>query len=159
MPILTLIVMAMLCLHILFFSAKWLKPKIKYQTYILFFDGVCGLCNKSVDLILKNDKIGIMKFSPLQGETAKNELSKNLSDTLATLFLKTDNSTFIKSDAALLICNYLGGRWRILTLFKIFPKVLRDRIYDLVAKNRYRWFGKSESCRLPKPDEANRFLK
>jgi predicted DCC family thiol-disulfide oxidoreductase YuxK len=125
---------------------------------VLYFDGVCGLCNAAVDFILLQDKQKIFKFSPLQSDYAAKNLPAHLRENLSTLVLQVDGETYVKSDAVIKIGHLLGGLWRAeATSNALMPKLARDRIYDFIATNRYRWFGKKDSCRLPTPEERTRF--
>lgn len=125
---------------------------------ILFFDGVCNLCNGFVDFIVSRDTKNIFQFAPLQGKTAIASLRKESIDALNTVILFKEGLEFQKSDAALMVLQQLGGGWILFKIFWIIPRFLRNIVYDLVAKNRYRIFGKRESCRLPTKEERARFL-
>ena len=126
---------------------------------ILFFDGVCGLCNKSVDFVLTRDQRGSIKFSPLQGETAARLLTPADLQDLNTMVLWIEGQTFRKSAAAVRVLWRLSPGWRILgVLLWLIPLPIRNLGYTLVARNRYRFFGKNESCRFPTPAERLRFL-
>ena len=126
---------------------------------ILFFDGVCGLCNRFVDFVLKYDRQGRMFFAPLQGTTAATSLPEDIVQNLDTVVFLNDKQWRCRSSAVVRIFWQLGGVWSVLgTLLWIIPKPLRDLGYKLVAGNRYRLFGKKETCRLPTPEERSRFL-
>ena len=125
---------------------------------ILFFDGVCNICNGFVDFIIVRDKKQLFMFAPLQGEAAKRSLPASLLEDLNTVVLWNQGEAFKKSDAALCVLSQLGGAWALMKIFWVVPKFLRDMVYDLVAKNRYQLFGKRETCRLPTPEERARFL-
>jgi predicted DCC family thiol-disulfide oxidoreductase YuxK len=125
---------------------------------IVFFDGVCGLCNLVVDRILRADRRGVLLFSPLQGETAARILGRKPSDELGSVVYWDGTAAYEKSEAILRIADRLGG-WRRLAVFgRILPRFIRDALYDFIARNRYGWFGKKETCRLPSPEERSRFL-
>ena len=126
---------------------------------ILFFDGVCGLCNSVVDWVLRNDRRGIVLFSPLQGETAQQRLPDGDRERLDTVvFIEGDRITR-RSTAIVRLLSHLGGVWTVLAwLLWLIPWPLRDVGYRAVSKLRYRLFGKKETCRLPTPDERARFL-
>ena len=129
------------------------------QNPILFFDGVCGLCNRAVDFVLVRDKRRLFRFSPLQGETAREMLTPEDVGDLKSIALFEAGAILRKSDAALRILWLLGGGWRWLGfLGRVVPRGLRDWVYDFVASNRYRWFGKKETCRLPTREERQVFL-
>jgi len=125
---------------------------------ILFFDGVCGLCNGLVDWLLPRDHHRQLKFATLQGATAKALLPpENIAD-LDTVVVWYRGKVLLRSDAILACLIQLGGLWRLLGIFKIIPAFIRDAIYDLIARNRYRWFGQRLTCRMPLPGERLRFL-
>lgn len=125
---------------------------------ILFFDGICGLCNRIVDFVLAREERHILKFSPLQSEFAKKLLPSELTENLDSLVVLEDGKILLKSDAVLAICRTMGGVWKAFLIFKGIPKFIRDFLYDLVAKNRYSTFGKKESCRMPTAEERARFI-
>ncbi len=122
---------------------------------IVFFDGVCGLCNGVVDTLLRVDRRNRLLFAPLQGETALARLGEA---TLNSIVLVDTAGRHEKSAAALRICLHIGGLWQVLLIFWLLPRPLRDALYDFIARNRYAWFGKHELCRLPTPQERARFL-
>ncbi len=126
---------------------------------ILFFDGVCGLCNKAVDFVLVRDYQQAIKFAPLQGDTARRLLTPAEVENLNTMILWVKGRSYRKSAAAVRVLWRLSLGWKILgTLLWLIPLPLRNLGYTLVARNRYRFFGKKESCRLPTPAERLRFL-
>ena len=125
---------------------------------IIFFDGVCNLCNGFVDFLISRDKEQAFLFAPLQGETARLRLAADLPAKLNSVVLWNQGQILEKSDAALMILQQLGGIWWLSRVFWIVPAFLRDMIYDLVAANRYRLFGRRETCRLPTAAEKARFL-
>lgn len=134
--------------------------RIQDQFDIVLFDGVCNLCNTAVDLIIRNDKKGSFKVGALQDPKTK-ELLKDYaidSDYLDSIILIRGDQVFYKSRAALEITKKLKGLWPLLYVFIIVPNALRDPVYDWIARNRYRWYGKKETCRLPTPEERARFL-
>lgn len=126
---------------------------------VILFDGVCNLCNGAVQFIIKRDKSGKFKFAALQSETA-NKLLKNhpVVQDLTTIIFLEKGKLYTKSDAALKIARGLGGAWSLVYFFKIFPPSFRNWVYDWVAKNRYRWFGKKDECMVPTPELKQRFL-
>lgn len=127
---------------------------------MLLFDGVCNLCNASVQWILKRDRKGIFKFAALQSDTGQMLLQQlGFSEkNFDTVVLVDGPRIFTRSDAALEIVRRIGGWWAFLTVFKIIPRPVRNAIYDWVARNRYRWFGKTEACMLPRPEWKERFV-
>jgi predicted DCC family thiol-disulfide oxidoreductase YuxK len=129
------------------------------QKPIVFFDGVCGLCNGFVDVILRADKAGALHFAPLQGDTARRLLPSPPDDAETWSMLYMDErGLYTRSDAALEILRRLGGIWSVLALIRVVPRFLRDAVYGVIARNRYRWFGKRAVCRIPTPKERDRLL-
>ena len=127
---------------------------------IIFFDGVCNLCNRFVRFVIKQDKDSKFKFCSLQSDIAKKVLSDYQLNSLdlKSVVLIVNQKIYTKSDATLKILQILGGIWGAAGVFFIFPKVIRNAIYNFVAQNRYRWFGKSATCMLPTQETQNRFL-
>jgi predicted DCC family thiol-disulfide oxidoreductase YuxK len=127
---------------------------------IVFFDGVCSLCNASVDFLIRHDPRGRLQFASLQGETAARLLPDDTRRELKTLVLLTeDGRRFVRSAAAVRILSRLGGGWKLLAgLLWLVPLPLRDLGYRLVASSRYRLFGKRETCRVPGEEERDRLL-
>lgn len=126
---------------------------------VLLFDGVCNLCNASVQWVLKHDKKGIFKFAALQSETGQAFLQKfgYQQENYETVILVDGERIFTRSDAPLEIVRRLGGGWSLLTVFRFIPRPLRNVVYDWIARNRYRWFGKKQECMLPRPEWKERF--
>ena len=128
---------------------------------ILLFDGVCNLCNHSVQFCIDNDKNGKIHYASLQSDIGQSYLTKfKMSGTdLNSVVLIEGERFYTKSDAPLRLVKYFDKKiWRLSAIFFIVPKFIRDAIYNYIAKNRYKWFGKQESCRLPTPDLRSRFL-
>lgn len=127
---------------------------------LLFFDGVCNLCNSSVQTIIKKDPHQKFKFASIQSDAAKEILLQfdNFNSDIDSIILINKNKIYYKSSAILRVCEILGGVYSFLIIFWLVPKPIRDWMYDFVAKNRYRWFGKRESCMLPSDDLKERFL-
>jgi len=133
--------------------------ELSHSHPIVFFDGVCGFCNAVVDWIIKRDQKARFRFSPLQGETAKLILSGEERARVDTIVILKNGRTFKHSNAIAEILLDLGSPWRELGfILRSIPEVIRDLGYNAVAKIRYRIFGKSETCRLPTPEERTRFL-
>jgi predicted DCC family thiol-disulfide oxidoreductase YuxK len=134
--------------------------RIQDRFDIILFDGVCNLCNGAVDFIIRRDKKNHFKFISLQDNLAR-KLLKNFrikEEIPDSIILIRGNQIFYKSRAALEISKKLSGIWPVFFSFIVIPPIFRDPIYDWVAKNRYGWFGKKESCRLPTEDEKSKFL-
>jgi predicted DCC family thiol-disulfide oxidoreductase YuxK len=127
---------------------------------IILFDGVCNLCNSLVRFIIERDREGAFLFASLQSESALKLVRKfDLSVTDFDSIMLIEGSTYsIKSEAALRIAKRLRGIWSIFYIFIVLPKSWRDRMYDFVAQNRYRWFGKSDQCPALTSDMGHRFL-
>jgi predicted DCC family thiol-disulfide oxidoreductase YuxK len=125
---------------------------------IIFFDGVCGLCNRFIDFVISRDSAGLFRFATLQGETARERLPEADLD-LNTMVLCDEQGIFRKSTAAVRILTRLGGVWGLCgTALRLVPRPLRDVAYSFVARNRYRVFGKKVTCRMPTTAERTRFL-
>ena len=127
---------------------------------IIFFDGVCNLCNSSVQFILKKDTNNVFLFSSLQSDAAKDILLQyNIENfDLNSIILVENGIIYQKSTAILKIAKRLNGISKYAYVFIIIPKFIRDGIYSLIAKNRYKWFGKRDSCMLPTAALKLRFL-
>ncbi|WP_337446688.1 thiol-disulfide oxidoreductase DCC family protein [Bacillus cereus] len=126
---------------------------------IVLFDGECNVCDRSVQFIIKRDPIGLFKFASLQSDIGKELLNKyNAPNDLSSLVLIENNNCYLKSSAALRVTKNLKGAWKLLYLLLVVPKPLRDYFYSIMAKNRYKWFGKKDSCMLPSPEVRKRFL-
>jgi predicted DCC family thiol-disulfide oxidoreductase YuxK len=124
---------------------------------IVFFDGVCGLCNSFIDYIILQDVEKKLFYAPLQGITAQEKLEQNPLSQNTVIFIY-NNKIYIKSTAAIRIFASLGGIWKLSLMFLIIPTFIRDYIYSFIAKRRYKWFGIKETCRVPSLEERNRFL-
>lgn len=125
---------------------------------IILFDGVCNLCNSSVQFIIRRDPAAYFSFASLQSEIGQQLLQEHqYHGQLDSVILIENNKLYAKSDAALRIVRRLPS-WRILSAGRFIPRSIRDSIYQFVAKHRYRWFGKQEVCMLPSPEIRSRFL-
>jgi predicted DCC family thiol-disulfide oxidoreductase YuxK len=130
---------------------------------VLLYDGVCGFCNKTVQMVLDHDRRGTMRFAALQSDYGRAVIERHpeLRDVDTVVFVENpgdDERTFIRSDAALRVAAYLGGWWKAFLVGRVVPKFLRDAAYNLFARYRYRLFGKYDSCMLPPPEVRSRFL-
>lgn len=130
------------------------------QHPVILFDGECNLCNRAVDFIMRHDKRAVFKFASLQSGIGKRliEDCPDISPAGDTVVLVVNGKCWERSDAAIKIAAALPAPYSWLTLFRLIPKFFRDGVYNLVARNRLRWFGKRDSCRLPTATEQQRFL-
>ena len=133
------------------------KPK---NSYIVLFDGLCNLCSGSVKFIIKRDSNRIFKFASLQSEFGQRQLERFGIDKqiLHSIILVQDNQCYERSSAALEIVRKLNFPWPLLYGFKILPRFLCDAIYNWISGNRYKFFGKKDSCWIPTPELKERFL-
>jgi predicted DCC family thiol-disulfide oxidoreductase YuxK len=127
---------------------------------VILFDGVCNLCNNSVQFIIRHDPVGQFKFAALQSPFGQEQLRKFgiPQEALNSVILISENVAFQRSDAALEIARYFTGMWKGLYYFKIIPRFFRDWIYDLISRNRYSLFGKKDECMIPTPELKARFI-
>ena len=129
--------------------------------HVVFFDGVCGLCDRTVHFLLKRDRHDRLRFAPLQGETARRVLPPlgGKPEDLDTIYVLTSDGRLLqKSRAVVFATMALGGAWVLLGVLRLVPRPIADVVYDFVARVRYRIFGRSEVCALPSPEERARFL-
>lgn len=131
------------------------------QRHIIIFDGICNFCNNAVNFIIDHDPTGTFVFIPMQSKTAQKLIDQyQVKDVGFDTFLLIKNDLcYFRSNAALEITKDLTGYWHWFQIFKIFPRPIRDYFYKLLAKNRYRLFGKRLSCMIPTTELENRFLK
>ena len=127
---------------------------------IVLFDGVCNLCNGSVQFILRHDPAARFRFASLQSPVGRELLAKFGMDPgrLDSVILVEGDRWYKESDAALRIARGMSGGGKALAVFRVIPRPIRDAVYRLIARNRYRWFGKQETCWLPTPELRGRFL-
>ncbi len=123
---------------------------------IIFYDGLCGLCDRSVQFIIKNDKRKKFRFATLQSDFAEQILGD---DANADTFILFENGKIItRSTAALRVCKILSGKLSLLYIFILVPAFIRDTFYDLIARNRYKWFGHFDECKIPTPEQKELFI-
>ena len=132
------------------------------DTAVVLFDGVCNVCNDSVLFIIDRDPRGRFRFAPLQSHFAQ-ELLGSLGEVVAgegvdSMVLVEGSRAYLRSDAALRIAKGLRSPWPVLGVLLAVPRPIRDLVYDLIARNRYRWFGREEVCRVPTPELRERFV-
>lgn len=134
--------------------------RVEVDHAIVLFDGVCNLCNNSVNFIIDRDSAGHFKFASLQSEEGQALLQRFAypADYLNSILLVENGTCYHSSSAALRIAKKLGRGWPLFYAFIVIPPPLRNLIYDWIAKNRYRWFGKQDHCRIPTPELRARFL-
>jgi len=128
---------------------------------IILFDGVCNLCNSAVQFIIKRDKKDVFRFVALQSDLGKeicNYIGIDQKATDSIVLYEPGIAYYYKSQAALQIASELGSFYSLLAIFKVLPKKISDIFYDYIAKNRYRWYGKKESCIIPSPELKAKFL-
>lgn len=132
---------------------------MKEQNPIILFDGVCNLCNGTVDFLLKRDRKKQFRFASIQSEAAQLLFRKFQipAETDSVILIKS-NKVYFESDSAIEIAGMLSFPWKMVAVFRIIPKKMRDNIYRRIAKNRYRWFGKRDICRIPAPMEKDSFI-
>lgn len=127
---------------------------------VVLFDGVCNLCNASVNFVIDRDPAGYFRFGALQSEEAAPLLRRAglAPDHLGSIVLVEGGQVYTRSTAALRIARRLSGAWPLLAVFLAVPRPIRDAVYDVIARYRYRWFGREEACRIPTPELRARFL-
>jgi predicted DCC family thiol-disulfide oxidoreductase YuxK len=135
--------------------------KLPKNKKIILFDGVCNFCNSTVLKIIKHDSKDLFIFTSLQSEIGKeitNSLNIDTRKVDSIILFETENNFHIKSNAALRIMDLLGGFWKLTTIFKILPVSFRDSVYNYIAKNRYKWFGKKDNCMIPTQEIKSKFI-
>ncbi len=128
---------------------------------IILFDGVCNLCNRSVQFVIRRDKKDLFRFAALQSEAGERLVRERGIDTSkvdSIILIEPGVAYYVTSEAALRIARSLSGIWPILGIFLWLPGKLRDVFYDLIARNRYRIFGKQDACMVPSPELRKKFL-
>ncbi|WP_343746730.1 thiol-disulfide oxidoreductase DCC family protein [Chitinophaga sp.] len=127
---------------------------------IILFDGVCNLCNGSINFVIRHDRRGHFRFAPLQSDAAATLATTHQIDIsqMASFILVQNGKAYTKSTAALRVARQLPFPWKLLYAGIIFPRFIRDGVYNIVARNRYRWFGRKDSCMVPTPEIKERFL-
>lgn len=125
---------------------------------IIYFDGDCNLCGRFVDFLLERDQAKILRFAPLQGETARARLPSSYLERLGTVILESDGKFYVRSTAALKIVSRLGGVYVYVNLFRLIPRPLRDAVYRIIAKKRYLWFGRRNNLGAWPSDRREQLL-
>jgi len=128
--------------------------------HLILFDGICNLCNSSVQYIIKHDEQALFSFASLQSDFGKQQLASHglLPEQLDSIVYIHGNQRYVKSTAALKIAKRLDGPVKFLYAFIIIPAPIRDIVYNWIARNRYKWFGKQQHCMLPTSDTKKRFV-
>ncbi len=135
--------------------------KLPENKKIIVFDGICNFCNGAINFIIKRDKEDIFRFVSLQsnlGRQISNKISVNQQEIESIILFDPEKGYFTKSEAAFKIANHLGIGYKLLSVFKIIPLKLRNKIYDFVAQNRYKWFGKTDACSIPDVYSQEKFI-
>ena len=127
---------------------------------VLLFDGYCNLCSRAVVFVMKRERNDVFRFASLQSSIAGHYLSaSSFTSTIPdSIVLITERGVFFRSTAALMIAGRLKWPWPLMKVFFIIPRIMRDLLYDFIAKNRYRWFGKRQQCFIPQEDMSYKFL-
>jgi predicted DCC family thiol-disulfide oxidoreductase YuxK len=127
---------------------------------VILFDGVCNFCNGAINFVLKQDRKSVFRFAPLQSEAGRRLLQQyNLpTEEFESFVLIDQGKVYKKSNAALRVMNKLPWYWKESQIFRVIPTIFRDAIYDFIARNRYKWFGKKDQCMVPTPEMRSRFL-
>lgn len=126
---------------------------------LILFDGYCHLCSRLVQFILKFDRNKIFLFAPLESDAGLFWKGKRqIPESVDSIILIEETDFLIKSDAVLKIARQLGGLFKFLLIFRAIPRSWRNRVYDLIARNRFRWFGRRESCMMPTKEQRKRFI-
>lgn len=126
---------------------------------VILFDGVCNLCNSSVQFVIKHDPKRQFRFASIQGDYGQQvlKLFHLPPDSLNSFILLKDNQIYTHSTGALKVAKQLSGAWPLLYAFIIIPAFIRNAVYQFIANNRYKWFGKKESCAIPSPELKSLF--
>jgi predicted DCC family thiol-disulfide oxidoreductase YuxK len=146
------------------FVAEFFMDSASPARQLVLFDGECGLCDRSVQALLRIDRRGVLTFAPLQGETAAQVRSRwRLPEEMSSLIYVRDfdapgEQPLFRSDAVLGLLARIGGAWRLTAPLRWLPRWLRDGAYDFIARRRHRWFRRLAACRIPAPEERARFL-
>lgn len=128
---------------------------------IILFDGICNLCDSVVQFVIKHDSKDVFRFVPLQSELGLSIIKHIAIDTSkvdSIILYEPGTAYYHKAEAALKISGHLGGIYSLLNVFSVLPKGFSNAVYDYIARNRYRWFGKKESCMVPTPELKSKFL-
>ena len=127
---------------------------------LILFDGVCNLCSALVQFVIRHDRAANFRFTAIQSQVGKEIFQSHGLDPadLWTFVFISDGRMFLRSDAAIEVVSRFGSAWKVFRIFRFVPRMVRDWIYSIVARNRYRWFGRKEVCMIPTPEMKERFL-
>ena len=127
---------------------------------LVLFDGVCNLCSAFVQFVIRHDRTAKFRFAAIQSEIGREIFRSHGLDAadLQTFVLISGGRVLVRSDAAIEVASRFGDAWRFVTIFRFVPRMVRDGLYSLVARNRYRWFGRKEVCMIPTPEIKERFV-
>lgn len=150
--------LGMVMIHLFVFDPAWIPPRPAREPAIVFFDGVCNLCNGFVSALMEEDGGRNLRYASLQGETARSFGLTVGEGAQASVVVVVDGVRHVRSDAVLAIAASLGGLWRLLTVFRFLPRSFRDAAYRFIAARRYALFGSKSTCRVPTPAERGYFL-
>ncbi len=130
------------------------------QTPVILFDGVCNLCNAAVRFVIKRDKNNLFRFASLQSTVGQEVMKKYglCTESLNSFVLVEKGKVYTKSAGALMVAKQLSGGWHLLIAFMIVPPFIRDSVYNFIANNRYKWFGKKDKCLIPSPALQSKFI-
>lgn len=135
--------------------------KLPKHKKLILFDGVCNLCNTAVLYVIKRDKEKVFMFAPLQSDIGSKIIKKyniDINKIDSILLFEHDKGLYYKSTAALKIASTLSFPTKLLSIFLLVPSFIRNVIYDYIAKRRYKWYGKQDSCMIPTPELNSKFL-
>ncbi|MFQ5525038.1 MAG: DCC1-like thiol-disulfide oxidoreductase family protein [Thermoanaerobaculia bacterium] len=157
--------LGMVMIHLFTFDPDWLPPRPgKRGRHLVLYDGVCGLCDRTVQFLLEEDRAGVLSFAPLQGSTAA-ELRESIgrdADMSTMLFVEDHDAArhrvTSRSTGVLRMLDAVGGFWRVVSWLRIVPRPIRNSVYRVISRYRYAWFGKFDSCKLPAAETRQRFL-
>lgn len=136
------------------------EPALEVEHPIVIFDGVCNFCSASVNFLLSHDRAGVFRFAPLQSDAGRRLLEHvSLPPLDADTFVLIEGDRHrVRSDAAIAVARRLPAPWRWAASLAVLPPAWRDALYRLIARNRYRWFGRRQACMVPSPEVRSRFL-
>lgn len=135
--------------------------KLESGKQLILFDGVCNLCNSAIQYVIKHDKNDVFRFAPLQSKLGQQLIERfdlNTNEMDSIILFSEEKGLKVKSSAALHISKHLGFPRNLMSVFLVVPAVIRNWVYDFVARNRYKWYGKKEECMIPTPELKAKFM-